>query len=270
MTIRAIWFDLDDTLLWDERSVEEAFTAACEYAQSIAGVEPVALEEAVRQAARDLYATYETYSFTQTIGINPFEALWAHFTGGNHPEFRMLQELAPRYRVAAWTLGLEALGVKDEALGQACAEQFMKERRNRPYVYEETFEVLEELRKSYKLLLLTNGAPCLQQEKLDGVPGIQSYFDHILISGQFAKGKPDTKIYEHGLKLLDINADEAIMIGDKLTTDIQGALNVGMHNAWINRMNKPLTGSAVPEHTITRLTDLYDVIARINEQQPTL
>ncbi|MGZ9584166.1 HAD family hydrolase [Paenibacillus marinisediminis] len=267
MTIRAIWFDLDDTLLWDERSVEEAFAAACQFAQEKAGVDPVKFEESVRTAARDLYASYETYPFTQNIGINPFEALWAHFTGGEHKEFRMLQEIAPQYRAAAWTLGLEALDVKDEELGRACAQRFMEERRQRPYVYDETFEVLESLRQSYQLVLLTNGAPCLQQEKLDGVPGIQQYFDHIFISGNFDKGKPALSLYEYGMKLTGIPANEAIMVGDKLTTDIQGAVNAGMHNAWINRNDKPLTGPVQPEYTIKSLTELQEVINHINKQQ---
>lgn len=267
MTIKAVWFDLDDTLLWDDRSVEEAFAATCEFAQSECGVDAHALESAVREAARNLYATYDTFAFTQNIGINPFEALWAHFTGGEHQEFRKLQEIAPRYRVAAWTQGLEALGVQDEALGEACALRFMSERRQRPYVYEETFEVLDQLRQSYKLVLLTNGAPCLQQEKLDGVPGIQAYFDHIIISGNYESGKPALSLFQQGMKLAGTTPDESIMVGDKLTTDIQGAIHAGMHNAWINRTNKPLTGPAHPEYVITSLRDLYEVIKQIDQQQ---
>lgn len=267
MTIKAIWFDLDDTLLWDDRSVEEAFAVTCKYAHEQCDVDAQQLEVAVRESARNLYASYETFAFTQNIGINPFEALWAHFTGGEHQEFRMLQEIAPQYRIAAWTQGLEDLGIHNESLGEACALLFMQERRQRPYVYEETFEVLEQLRQSYKLILLTNGAPCLQQEKLDGVPGIQSYFDHILISGNFEAGKPARSLFQQGLKLAGVTADESIMVGDKLTTDIQGAIYAGMHNAWINRTNKPLTGPAHPEYTITSLRELQEVIKQIDQQQ---
>ncbi|WP_028593649.1 HAD family hydrolase [Paenibacillus assamensis] len=267
MTIKAVLFDLDDTLLWDERSVEEAFDATCQYANEQSGVAPKQLEEAVRASARQLYATYETYAFTQNIGINPFEALWAHFTGGEHEEFRVLQKLVPQYRVAAWTEGLRNLGVDNEQLGQACAERFMEERRKRPYVYEDTFEVLKKLKAKYPLLLLTNGAPCLQQEKLDGVPAISSYFDHVVISGRFSEGKPSRIVFEHAMKLLNIRPHEGLMVGDKLTTDIQGSVSIGMHNAWLNRNDKPLTGDIKPEYSIQSLHDLFDVIESINKQQ---
>ena len=77
--IKAIFFDLDDTLLWDKRSVAEAFKATCQLAEERYGVDPVRLEEEVRKAARELYSSYETYPFTQMIGINPFEGLWGEF-----------------------------------------------------------------------------------------------------------------------------------------------------------------------------------------------
>ena len=34
MTFKAVLFDLDDTLLWDDHSVKEAFEATCAEAQS--------------------------------------------------------------------------------------------------------------------------------------------------------------------------------------------------------------------------------------------
>ena len=54
--IKAIFFDLDDTLLWDEKSVEEAFRATCKRAEEKYGVDPK-IEEAVRHAAKTLYAS---------------------------------------------------------------------------------------------------------------------------------------------------------------------------------------------------------------------
>ena len=79
MTIKTIIFDLDDTLLWDQKSVKTAFEKTCEYAATKYEVAPATLEEAVRAAARTLYEGYETYDYTVLIGINPFEGLWGTF-----------------------------------------------------------------------------------------------------------------------------------------------------------------------------------------------
>ncbi|GMK42336.1 putative uncharacterized hydrolase YsaA [Paenibacillus sp. CCS19] len=260
MAKKAVLFDLDDTLLWDDRSVKEAFEATCRYAAEKTGVEAEALEESVRKEARALYESYETFAFTKMIGINPFEGMWGNFTGGELDSFRKMQALAPGYRRDSWTRGLKALGVEDAALGAELAEKFPAERRSRSYVYEETFRLLDHLKGKYKLLLLTNGSPDLQQEKLDGVPNLIPYFDHIIISGAFGKGKPDASIFHHALEKLGITPEEGVMVGDKLTTDILGANTVGMTSVWINRHGMERTDEIVPTHEIKHLEELLPII----------
>jgi putative hydrolase of the HAD superfamily len=257
--LKAVIFDLDDTLLWDERSVKEAFLATCQEAEKKYSINPQDLEEAVRREARTLYSSFETYPFTTMIGINPFEALWANFNDETHEQFRKLKELAPSYRKDSWTKGLKAFGIDDSDFGQTLAEMFPAERRNRPIVYEETFEVLNTLKEKYKLLLLTNGSPELQQEKLAGVHELAPFFEHIIISGAFGKGKPDVSIYTHALGLLGIQNHEAIMVGDKLTTDILGASRSKIKSVWINRRKAAQTDDATPDYVIENLKELCQI-----------
>ncbi|MEC0239522.1 HAD family hydrolase [Paenibacillus dokdonensis] len=260
MGATAVFFDLDDTLLWDERSVEESFRATCDTAAAKTGIDSQALETAVRKEARALYETYDTYAFTAMIGINPFEALWGKFTAGEQPEFRRMEQIVPGYQKEAWQRGLRTVGVEDEQLAQQLAEQFGAERRARPHVYEETFQVLDELKGRYKLLLLTNGCPGLQQEKLDGVPALAPYFDEIVISGSFGKGKPDTSIFEHALSRLNIKPEDAVMVGDKLSTDMKGGLAAGLNTVWINRNGKPYHSNIQPDHVIKHLSELHGIL----------
>ncbi|NRF93987.1 HAD family hydrolase [Paenibacillus frigoriresistens] len=260
MTLKAVLFDLDDTLLWDDRSVQEAFKATCAEAAKHVAVNPEELEASVRKEARSLYESFETFEFTKMIGINPFEGLWANFTQGENENFRKLEKLAPGYRTESWTRGLAALGVEDRELGYKLGELFPAERRRRPYVYEETFRVLDALKGSYQLLLLTNGSPDLQKEKLAGVPNIAPYFDHIVISGEFGVGKPAKSIFNHALGLLGIEAEEGIMIGDKLTTDILGSGSVGMRNIWINHHGLQSGDEIVPAYEVSRLQDILPII----------
>lgn len=253
---QAVLFDLDDTLLWDDRSVKEAFETTCKAGAEAAGVDPEQLEESVRKEARALYESYETFPFTKMIGINPFEGLWANFREGEQEEFRKLERLAPGYRKEAWTRGLRALGVEDEILGAKLAEQFPAERRSRPIVYDETFRVLDALKGKYKLLLLTNGSPDLQREKLAGVPELVPYFDHIIISGEFGEGKPAASIFRHALERLGIEPEHGIMVGDKLTTDILGANTIGITSVWVNRHSAVRNDDIIPSHEIAHLEEL--------------
>ncbi|MUT67324.1 HAD family hydrolase [Paenibacillus sp. NEAU-GSW1] len=260
MAKQAVLFDLDDTLLWDDRSVKEAFEVTCQAGAEAAGVDAVELEEAVRREARALYEGYETFPFTKMIGINPFEGLWANFREGEQEEFRKLEQLAPNYRKESWTRGLKALGVDNEDLGTKLAEQFPAERRKRPYVYEETFRLLDHLKGKYKLLLLTNGSPDLQREKLAGVPDLVPYFDHIIISGEFGEGKPAASIFRHALERLGIEPDHGIMVGDKLTTDILGANTIGMTSVWVNRHGAVRNDEIVPSHEISHLEQILTLL----------
>ncbi|MBE1554167.1 HAD family hydrolase [Sporosarcina limicola] len=260
--IKAIIFDLDDTLLWDNKSVATAFKMTCKHAVNTYDLDPTSLEEAVRLEARELYASYETYAYTQMIGINPFEGLWGTFDDEGE-SFQKMKEIVPSYRQEAWTRGLNRIGIEDAKLGGELAELFPQERKRRPFVYEETFSVLDKLKGNYKLVLLTNGSTSLQHTKLEITPEISPYFDHIIISGAFGKGKPEPTIFEHVLALNDVTADEALMVGDNLMTDILGSSRVGMRSVWINREQKERSGEIIPTYEIDNLEMLFPILQKL-------
>lgn len=257
---KAIFFDLDDTLLWDNKSVSVAFHKTCAYAATRVNVDPLALEKSVRAEASALYDTYETRPFTQMIGINPFEGLWGTFDDPSE-EFQKMKAIIPTYQRLAWISGLEKLGIDNEKLGRELAEYFPKMRKESPFVYEETYEVLDQLIEKYTLLLMTNGSPSLQNIKLEITPEIAPYFDHILISGAFGKGKPDPSIFEHALEIVDLKAEDVLMVGDNLMTDILGSSKVGIQSVWINREKKPISEVVKPTYTIKNLRELLSLLS---------
>jgi putative hydrolase of the HAD superfamily len=216
----------------------------------------------VREAARSLYESYETYSFTQMIGINPFEGLWGNFLD-DHDEFRKMKDIVPTYRKDTWTAGLKKMGVDDPQFGYELAERFPQERKKVPFVYEETYRVLENLKGNYQLLLLTNGSPDLQNTKLAITPEIAPYFNHIVISGAFGRGKPDPSIFEYALEVMNVSIDEAIMVGDNLMTDILGASRVGIKSVWINRHDKE-RNEVIPDYEIKELEELFGILENLN------
>ncbi|PAV29703.1 haloacid dehalogenase [Virgibacillus profundi] len=262
--LKAIIFDLDDTLLWDKKSVAEAFKSTCELAGTKYDINPAELEERVRENARTLYASYDTYEFTQMIGINPFEGLWGNFLDEGD-SFQRLKEIVPGYRKEAWTKGLKDLGIDDLEFGSVLAKDFPVKRKEKAFVYEDSFSVLDQLKGKYQLLLLTNGSPSLQQTKLELTPEFNSYFDHIVISGAFGKGKPEPAIFAHALELLSVKKEEALMIGDNLNTDILGAVRSGIDSVWVNR-HQMEKGDATPTYEITGLSELLPLIRKVDQQ----
>ncbi|WP_047982828.1 HAD family hydrolase [Ornithinibacillus californiensis] len=256
--LKGIIFDLDDTLLNDKKSIEAAFHATVELAVQKYSIDGDLLKEKVREWARKQYATYSTYDFTREIGINPFEGLWGTFEDKGE-DFQALHKIAPDYQRIVWREGLEALGIRDDDLSNELAKAFPAFRKQHPFVFEDTFTVLNQLKDNYQLVMLTNGSPSLQKTKLELTPALLAYFDTIFISGDFGIGKPDPSLFNYLLEETGLTTSNSIMVGDNLNTDILGANRVGMKNVWINRNNQK-TKEIQPTYEIDKLVELVPII----------
>lgn len=256
--LKSVMFDLDDTLLWDEKSIKKAFEATCNFATEKYAIDPLKLEEKVRSAAEIIYSTYDIYSFVSNIGIGTFESFWGEFTD-NGEKFEELRNMQADYRKKSWNKGLDALDIEDEELAEELAEMFSKERRKHIYLYEETLDVLNQLKGKYKLLMLTNGAPSLQHEKLKLSPELVPYFDHIVISGEFGEGKPEPAIFEYAINLLEVEKSETIMVGNNPHSDILGATRTGIDSIWINHHNETLE-DLTPTYEVNKLKEIISII----------
>lgn len=220
------------------------------------------LEQSIRREAIAQYSQTTVYEFTRSIGINPFEGLWGEFDDEGE-QFQSMKSLMPAYRRASWTHALKKLGIENEVLGEKLSEYFPAMRRKNPFIYEETLDILDQLKDRFQLLLLTNGSPSLQQTKLMMSPEIAPYFDHIIVSGAFGIGKPDASIFESALAKTESRKSEVLMVGDNLMTDILGANRSGIKSVWINRENKTAHASIFPDFEIHRLDELLPILEQL-------
>ncbi|TDL31516.1 HAD family hydrolase [Jeotgalibacillus sp. S-D1] len=264
MPPKAVFFDLDDTLLWDKKSIELALRFTAEDAERKFGVKADELVASVRALAPSIYEEFPTHAFTKLIGINPFEGLWGEFGEAIHFKFREMGRLMPEYRKRVWTEALKSNGVHDENGGTWLSEQFIAHRKKNPVLYEETLQTLEILQQEgFRLLMLTNGAPSLQLEKLRITPELVPYFEHIVISGNVGVGKPDPAVFDHALRLMDLQASDVWMVGDNRGTDILGANRVNMKSVLIQHDKKEGANSnpsGSPDLVIERLQDIVPLL----------
>jgi putative hydrolase of the HAD superfamily len=100
----------------------------------------------------------------------------------------------------------------------------------------------------------------LQKTKLEITAELAPYFTHIVISGSFGKGKPDPAIFQFALSQCNLQADEVIMVGDNLMTDILGASRTGIRSVWINREQKLPDKDIKPTYEITNLEELFPIL----------
>ncbi len=93
-------------------------------------------------------------------------------------------------------------------------------------------EVVRYLASKYPLTVVSNGFVSVQYRKIKA-SGLQDCFAHIVLSEEVGVNKPQPEIYEYALRINGVNAEDVIMIGDTYASDIQGAINAGIDQIWI-------------------------------------
>jgi putative hydrolase of the HAD superfamily len=262
MGINVVLFDLDDTLIVEYDSAQEAFLATCGDAKSKYGIEPEKLRDEVMRRARQLWHELPTYEYCLKIGISSWEGLWAKFLGDNE-NLKELQRLRIEYQVNSWHFALLNFNINNVLYAKELSNIFKNERMKRHIPFKCVIEILNLLSKEYRLGIITNGSPDLQREKIIG-SNIGSYFEHILISGEENTGKPEKEIFESALNKFHINRDVAIMVGDSIRNDIAGANNAGIKSIWLNRLNKSHDAVITPTVIIKELNELPEVLKKLN------
>jgi putative hydrolase of the HAD superfamily len=253
--VRAVIFDLDETLIEEEASNDASALAAGEIAAARYGVDRLALLAALRKRSRELFLAGPMIDYCRDIGISTREALWGSFTGPD-PSLLQLRQWMPNYRLLSWTAALHELGIDDRALAAEMAEFFAIDRSRRHVIFAESEQVLHALKRNFRLALITNGAPDIQGTKIDG-SNLASFFETIIISGDHGFGKPDPRIFQLALERLNVAPHEAVMIGDSLHRDIAGACAVGLATIWINRYRRTLgSNDPIPDLELTNLRDV--------------
>jgi putative hydrolase of the HAD superfamily len=229
----ALLLDLDETLVEENRAAVASFEATAAVAATHHDIDVLTLAATAHQRARVLWAEGPDYDYCVGIGISSTEGLWCRFDGGVAAT-RSLRNWAPAYRRETWRSALAAQGVSDVPLADVLSEQFGAERRARHSVFDDVVPALTELRHVYPLVLVTNGASCLQREKL-AASGLSHYFDAVVVSADYGVGKPDPAIYWHALSQLSQAPTRAVMIGDSFARDVKGAIAAGLQAIWMNR-----------------------------------
>ena len=96
-------------------------------------------------------------------------------------------------------------------------------------------EILEYLsRKGYRLFAASNSFGHLQRSRLEHA-GVLHFFEDTYISMDIGYDKPDLRFYQEALCRSGLRADEVLMIGDSMTTDILGAQAAGIDAIFFDR-----------------------------------
>ena len=209
MTIKGILFDLYGTLIDidTDESLEEIYRGIAHYLT----YHGVYLH---RWEVRDRY--YEIMKRQKEEG------------GEEYPEINV---------EAIWNsfLGQEGIGapLARRKLALILAQLYRAISRKRLQLYPDVKRVLDELRVTYRMALVSDAQPCYALPEMKAV-GLEGYFDPIIISAYYGFRKPDTRLIKKALDTMKLGPAEVICVGNDMYRDIFGASQLGIKAIFID------------------------------------
>lgn len=195
-----IFFDADDTLLDFERSEREA----------------------LRKTMEDYGKLCEEEHLESYHMIN--QLIWQELEQGTISQEALKVE---RFRRFLTQKGLD-LDAKE------FSECYLDHLSVVAFLLDGAKEVLIELQKEYRLAMITNGIARVQKDRLSK-SGLSRFFEEVIISEEVGFSKPSSEIFEYAMRQMGLaDRSKALMVGDSLTSDMEGAAALGIDTCWFN------------------------------------
>jgi putative hydrolase of the HAD superfamily len=129
------------------------------------------------------------------------------------------------------------------------------------------------LQGRYRLGLVSDGYLAVQRRKLASL-GLAPYLDAVVFSDQWGREawKPDTRPFIEALQLLQVEAGNAVYLGDNPAKDFLGARQLGIWTVWVRRSRSeyghlaPPGADHAPHFTVSSLSALEAVFSPILQE----
>lgn len=116
------------------------------------------------------------------------------------------------------------------------------------------------LHNGHRIAIITNGIKRTQLNRI-GRSSLAHSFEHIIISEDTGFSKPHIGIFDYAFdKLNMMDKAKVLIVGDSLTSDIQGGMNYGIDTCWFNPRRKPNETSVKPTYEIQQLSELLQLL----------
>ncbi|MCQ2385781.1 MAG: YjjG family noncanonical pyrimidine nucleotidase [Clostridia bacterium] len=224
--IKTVFFDLDDTLFDFQKA------------------ERIAISETFK-----------------VLGIEPTQDKIALYNRKNQEEWLLLEQGKTDRQTLKWHrfyTTFSELGLSFDPRETADIYATFLSRGH--YYIEGAENLLKELYPLYDLYLLSNGFSRTQRGRLKG-SCLETYMKKIFISQEIGADKPNPLFFERCFaQIPSFRREEAVIVGDSLSSDITGGIAAGLHTLWFSRSTTVPDGKPKPEKTVKRLSDIPRVL----------
>ena len=111
-----------------------------------------------------------------------------------------------------------------------------------------------------ELYIITNGIAATQAKRLNR-SGLLPYINEVFVSETIGYQKPRKEYFDAVLNnIKEKDKEKILVIGDSLTSDIQGAMNASLPCCWLNRYGKELPDEYKVDYVIEDVREVFGVI----------
>ena len=214
--IRAVFFDLDDTLFDHAFSARTALSHVRRLHESFAAIEVDRFEGAHARILEELHLEVMTGRLDIDLArVERFRRLAAAVDAAIEPDFAARAAAAYRQQY---------IDARREVAGAAA--------------------LLAAERRRAAVGIISNNLLAEQQAKLRHC-GLDRFIDVLVVSEEAGSAKPERTIFELALQRAGCRAEEAVMIGDAWENDVEGARRAGMRAIWFDPSGRPPADPAV-------------------------
>ena len=122
------------------------------------------------------------------------------------------------------------------------------------------WDTIQELKGKVLQCAVTNGTKVAQDGKLKNSK-LDKEFDHIFISEVVGIEKPNVGFFDAVFAAIgEYATDEVLIVGDSLTSDIQGGVNAGIKTCWFNPKGVENTSSLQPDYEIKDVGEVLGIV----------
>lgn len=227
--IRTVLFDLDDTILDFKRA------------------EALALREALRR-----------------MGLEPTDNVVSRYSIINQRQWELLEDKVltrAQVLVRRFELLFEEFCMNADA--QQTQNLFHSLLSQGHYFVPGAEEMLDALKDKYDLYIVSNGTAAVQFPRIESAR-LAPYFKEIFISELIGANKPDVSFFDHCFaRIPNFKKEEAIIIGDSLTSDIRGGNNAGIKTCWFNPAHAPEKTGIRADYQVDELSQIAVLLAQL-------
>lgn len=121
-------------------------------------------------------------------------------------------------------------------------------------------ETVQALKGKILQCAVTNGTKVAQDRKLKN-SGLDKLLDLVFISEEVGAEKPQKAFFDTVFsKIGSLKPEEILIVGDSLTSDIQGGIHAGIKTCWFHPKKQDNTTEFLPDYEITDIKEVLDIL----------